>query len=1194
MINNPFEEKIKFIDILNDFIRSNHHILSRDFENISDEIEVYIKNKKKFKDVNDYSSQVLLSKYPDIFLYLERLYYAISQEHRPLDEKKAKFLRYHLVPEIAKNVLSSQGQSGEENWFKNIFNKMDSGAKGNKWGIKVLSFSFWTGLNVYEVGFELEKALPKGWNYNLVGMCFIPDFIASAKNAVFPASLFPPSYPYKDHFSKEGETYKIPQNRIENIEFRPVRMLTEEPVFLKDKFDLILLWGINQFYSLPVVHKIIEKCIPLLDTGGILVPDIQKFENVREYKAYDILWVEKQFYYRRNDSAIIQKSASGSGVSVEDETPDNLYIFAMSQLLKGELNRAIDYTHKIFKKQVDHRKTIILKSIAQINLEDYSGALHTIQQAIMINPNDFDACLIKSFINMKRGKLRESLRELHRSINHFNFNRLYKMIPLRSAEEQLFFSRWLKIDNVLKKKLRELKSSLPKEPEFNVIEPNEEIPEEKEETTPASDILEPREPEATEAEGKKTKILEKDSESIEKEKEKLTEKRKPFVSSEKEPEETITFKAPETEKLIEAVSTVSPEDLLQLDKPMKRRSTKDTVELPIGDKLREFAPKAFKTVEVKKPPRKRTAKKKPEVVVLTEGIDSTKTSDTITKLKSLIPKNPLDSKRILRVRISGSQTEESIVEEVEFSNKISPTEALRREMSEPDSGMLEKFSKRADALKESFRSIVEVGREQKLTQKPEEEETPVVKDKQDEVETAALDKFTGRRIIQPLEKAVKAPVETKVRESEPIETAKKEEPVKEAISAPKQAEIKPEKPASPVFKKPLKAEVPEVKKVERKSEKARAKETAGKPQAEKIRPVAPKKPEVERKAPVEMKKPVFDKVNTKPEKKETIDEKIAEKKIFKRKTSKKKAVEKQEQVKKKDKKKKVQKQVKEVKKVKVDLPKEDEGLPKFAFKTIEEILAESETAESAKKSKESAKDRERRKKTSQAKMAAQDTIEIQIRETVEIPLEEPGPVVTRKEKDRFPIDFLKEVKRKPVIKKEEKTVPVKEEPVLPTPRKQPVSVPKSKQLVPYEIEEEPLEEALQVVEVFDEPSKLTTQKREVFEKIVKAEEELDLIEKQEKTSRQDRKQTKKDKDEASRIGVIIENTDTMEIKRAYMVKAREKKEILRKPKEIIRKDIIPEVDEEPEIEPKKPAVKKPKEIIRYVKKRGDKKYYSDR
>ena len=1179
----PFEEKIRYIDLLEKFIAANRHILSRDFQNIPAEIAVYIKNKSKYKDEDDFARQVLLSHYPDMFFQLERLYYALAENHRPLDPKHAKFLRYQVVPDIAKNLLSLQEQPNGQNWLKNIFNKIDASSHAKKRDLKVLSFSFWSGLNVYEIGFELEKALPEGWEFKLMGMSFIPDHLAESKNAIFSASMFPQGYTYKDNFVKEGETYRLPQKRIENIDFQLVRILKEDSLILKDKVDLVVLWGANQFYSLPVIHRIIEKCIPLLEPGGIIIPGIQQFEDVQEFDACDILWVDKQFYYRRNNNAIVHKSKTGEGVSVQDETPDNLYTFAMAQLLEGDHKRVLDYTHLIFKKRVDHRDTIILKSIAQIDMDDFAGALHTIQQALMLNANDFDACLIKSYINLKRNKIRDAERELHRAINHFNFNKLYNIIPIKPSDEQLFFSRWLKIENAIKRMKADEKSMSRDVSEQETVLKEDEPKPHTEEFHRREQMKEYQQQREMKSE-KPVPIVKSENEDEDQgtvsivrdiEEEKLSEKVLPGnkVKAESKPKEIPipqktrkkkkTDKAHETVKLIETVVAETLEKELsgkirekQKAKEKKAREslvTREKEETHEVEKHREFAPDAFKIVDIKKPPKEaRVSSPEPS-----DDISQLKAEESRKKSSDTISSKPREQGQVLKVFISGDPAGDGIMEEVLLTENLTPTELLRRD-SLPESGMLEQFSRNAQLTRPPFGKI----------RLPRQQETV-----KSEVPSQITPEKTQESITSEVEKSISEKQQKKAQEKEAeITDQKEEEKDSKNFSYTKPEEL-----------------INKVAETKQKDDKVptKEKETIGTVPAK----TAPEAVRTDAVAVTSEKE--IDKTPSSPEKTEP-HVKAEEAKVVSKTQEKKPAH------------KKVQKsEAPERASVSEKDRREKANIPQLAFKTIEEILGEFEQPEDA--------------------IAVPQTKDGKTQETI--------PVLPPEAAMRRPVEppAVKKATKPKKVKGDDGSFKTKE--LIPEEEKAsvdtPVFMPKLQPQTPTAkkiksaVKNIPRLSSLQVSRIDEDETdtaEIERQKISSFEDMAEPDEEVISSGRKDKAQFPDRNKPArisqekiqsgeieieallmKDKrtkstGEVPKVGIIIEDTDTREIKRAYMINAKEI-DTGRKTREIVRVDLaLAEMEEKMAKKAKdKPAQGKPREIIRYVKQQNEeKKFYETR
>lgn len=1186
----PFEEKIRYIDLLEKFIATNHHILSRDFQNIPAEIAVYIKNKSKYKDEDDYARQVLLSHYPEMFFQLERLYYALAENHRPLDPKHARFLRYQVIPDIAKNLLSLHEQPNGQNWLKNIFNRLEASSQAKKRDLKVLAFSFWSGLNVYEIGFELEKALPDGWNFKLIGMSFIPDHLAASKNAIFPASVFPPGYIYKDNFVKEGETYQLPQNRIGNIDFQLVRIMKEDSLILKDKVDLVVLWGANQFYSLPVIHRIIEKCIPLLEPGGIIIPGIQQFDDVQDFDACDILWVDKQFYYRRNNSAIVQKLKSSEGESVNDETPDNLYTFAMAQLLKGDHKRVLDYTHLIFKKRVDHRDTIILKSIAQIDMDDLAGALHTIQQALMINANDFDACLIKSYINLKRNKIRDAERELHRAINHFNFNKLYNIIPIKPSDEQLFFARWLKIENMLKKMKADQKNIPPeaseKEEDLKKDEPGPEMQEfnkreqmkeyqKQREAKPEKPIIEVEDEVEV-----KDEDMDEDQGTVsiirDIEEEKLTEKVLPGKKEKAEPKPKEipipqkakktkkTDKAPETVKLIETVVAETLEKELsgkirEKQKAKEKKSqealeTSEAQETPEVEKHREFTADAFKVVDIKKPPKAAEEEIKPITPDSSDNISLLKPEEARKKTEDEISGKTRDQGKVLKVFISGDPADDGIMEEILLTENLTPTEILRRD-SLPESGMLEEFSRNAQLAKPPFGKI-RLPRRQETTAS----EVPAKK--------------TPETPMEP----IKAEVEKATSEKTPVAVQKKspEKPVGKKEEKKEPEKYSYTKPEELITKE---AETKESGDRVRHGKKAAAGADSAKPAGEAV--AAPSEKRIEKiSSPLQKAEP-------------PVEEEL-------------KAISKTQEDQPPQQKAQTAKAP-----VKSSAPgkaqPEKAGMPQMAFKTIEEILGEFEQPGDE-----------------MSAAARADKPEESSQETV--------PVPSPKAAMRRPVEpppAKKAVKPKK-LKREDKSFKTKE--LLPEdgqvssevsvsgPEVKPHAIvtPQKAESFVKDTPRPPSPRFSRIDEDETDTAEIENRIPPLFDDLAEPDEELISSGKKEKTEFPGRKKTakisqekiqsgeidieallmkdreSKSEGEVPKVGIIIEDTDTREIKRAYMINAKEI-DSGRKTREIIRVDLALAKMEEKLAEKSKDKKGKPREIIRYVKEQNEeKKFYETR
>lgn len=1190
----PFEEKIRYIDLLEKFITSNRHILSRDFQNIPAEIAVYIKNKSKYKDEDDYARQVLLSKYPEMFFQLERLYYALAENHRPLDPKHAKFLRYQIVPDIAKNLLSLQEQPNGQNWLKNIFNRIEASGQTKKRDIKVLAFSFWSGLNVYEIGFELEKALPENWNFTLMGMSFIPDHLASSKNAIFPVSLFPQGYIYKDNFVKEGETFRIPQNRIEKTDFQLVRILREDSLMLKEKFDLVVLWGANQFYSLPVIHKVIEKCIPLLEPGGIIIPGIQQFEDVQEFDACDILWVDKQFYYKRNNNAIVQKAKSGEGVSVSDETPDNLYTFAMAQLLEGDHKRVLDYTHLIFKKRVDHRDTIILKSIAQIDMDDLAGALHTIQQALMLNANDYDACLIKSFINLKRNKIRDAERELHRAINHFNFNKLYNIIPTKPSDEQLFFARWLKIENMLKKMKSTQKDILP---EVSVLEDHTDS--EQDEVIPEMEELQGREQLEKYQQHRevlpekpipvvKTETKDEDQGTVsivrDIEKEKLTEKVLPgkkekVESKPKEipiPQKTKkrkkTDKAPETVKLIETVVAETLEKELsgkiREKQKAKEKKIQETQEPAEAEKPREFAPDAFKIVDIKKPLKKADEEIKPVTSISAEETTEPQPEEPSVKIVDKLSGKPGERGKVLKVFISGAPTGEGIVEEVVLNENLTPTEILKRD-SLPESGMLEEFSKRAQLTRPPFGKIKLPRLQETTAQEPPAKKTPEKPQEPVKAETEQ----TPSEPVKVQKPATTKPEVKKEEKKEPekFSYTKPEEIIgKETVSKTEDKKAVPEKKEAPkpapvkAVQEPIKREaavIPHEKKVE----------TVPSPTMKSAPPVkeelkaAPKETKAQPE-PAEM-KPAKAPAKTSP--------------------------------------------VKEVK-------QEKQVMPQLAFKTIEEILGEFEQPP-----EETPLPQVKVEKPQKAGQVKPEEIKpVTPAKIVEKKTAEPAKAKKAVRQEKSGRED-KSFKTKELVPEEVQVLPDITASKLQVESVVPITPPKAKPAAKVIPRSSP--PPLSAIDEDEEGTLEIKHKPKFLRELEEDEEEYEQVSSHKKSTGElpdSRKPAKisqekiqsgeidiealllkdrksKPEGEVPKIGIIIEDTDTREIKRAYMIKAKEI-DMGRKTREIVRVDMaLAEMEQKMAKKPKsRPKQGKPREIIRYVKEQTEqderKKFYETR
>lgn len=443
-----FTEGLKYSDLLVKFVRGNRNAMALYVDDLPDKLYLYSK-KEYYDNVEDFSRDILLSEYQERFSRIMRLYQNNVEKIIPIDKNVIKLLKNHLIPNIIKNAIPQERQ---QSWLVKLLLKNVGKSDEQKVNINVLWVNSFLGNNIYELAQELEQVISKECTYNIIGIDPLNESVQISKKGVYPSNLFSFDYPYKNLFDKKGDSYEIQDKRSNNIKFQHTDILSENPGFLKETFDFIILYRARFCYSLSLLHKMIEKCIYLLKPGGVIIPYINNIEYANDYPTLDTLSVGGHFYYKRNNAIIINKSSPV--ISEIDESIDNLIIFATAQLLNKNYNKVLEYTHHILNRQVDHRQAIILRSMALIGKGDLNGSVHNLKQALILNSIDFEVYLLNSYIDYKNKKYKEAQENLQQAITHFNFNRMYKVISQTSEEEKLFLKRCEDINELINLKIQ--------------------------------------------------------------------------------------------------------------------------------------------------------------------------------------------------------------------------------------------------------------------------------------------------------------------------------------------------------------------------------------------------------------------------------------------------------------------------------------------------------------------------------------------------------------------------------------------------------------------------------------------------------------------------------------------------------------------------------------------------------------------
>jgi len=443
-----FTEGLRYSDLLVKFVRGNRNAMALYVDDLPDKLYLYSK-KEYYDNVEDFSKEIMLSSYQERFSRLMKLYHENMEKVTPIDKNVIKLMKNHLIPNIIKSAIPTEKN---QSWLVKLLLKNVGKENGQKININILWVNSFIGSNLYELAFELEQVISSEFSYNIIGIDPLNESISVAKKGVYPSSLISNDYPYKNLFEKKGDFYEIQDKRENNIKFQQVDIISDSPGFMKETFDFIILYRARFCYSLALLHKIIEKCIYLLKPGGVIIPYINNIEYANEYATLDTLSVGGHFYYKRNNAIIINKS--NTVISENDESIDNLIIFANAHLLNKNYNKVLEYTHQILNRQVDHRQAILLRSIALIGKGDLNGALHNLKQALILNSIDFEVYLLNSYIDYKNKKYKEAQENLQQAITHFNFNRMYKVISQTPDEEKLFLKRCEDINELINLKIQ--------------------------------------------------------------------------------------------------------------------------------------------------------------------------------------------------------------------------------------------------------------------------------------------------------------------------------------------------------------------------------------------------------------------------------------------------------------------------------------------------------------------------------------------------------------------------------------------------------------------------------------------------------------------------------------------------------------------------------------------------------------------
>ncbi len=288
----------------------------------------------------------------------------------------------------------------------------------------VLSVEPCSGEFVYTMAMKLKNILPGQFVIKIISLESDKKYLEEALSANLTREKIKniPEDIKQKYIKKHDEMFKIDEN-IRNltrfVEFDVFRSFLNLKNF--ERYYLILANTLPHLYSKNIVSAIVERIIPYLKPGGLLLVPLQKYEHPPEIMGLELIDSNNVYYYKRTREDF--KKLQEQEITRKCDSLENQLLFIKALLLNNNNDQAMELTEQILKNNKTHIYAHYLKGdIAALNGQ-FDLAFNQYQKVLRINPKLLPAYVnsaVLSALKNNREEAGQFLNQAERLLSHFS------------------------------------------------------------------------------------------------------------------------------------------------------------------------------------------------------------------------------------------------------------------------------------------------------------------------------------------------------------------------------------------------------------------------------------------------------------------------------------------------------------------------------------------------------------------------------------------------------------------------------------------------------------------------------------------------------------------------------------------------------------------------------------------------------